>query len=159
MGLTVLLRIGRRKGDYATAEEIVGLFFTTKDGKIDANASVYEIESDETVRAVSEHQASTCGNPKSADHLNVEGIAECRPSDGETSFEFTRSHHATVPLTREHATTFAEGILGSLGNRLTRVTHQQIKGFIAAQHENGDAEWTDYCGTAAAARKFCPQEA
>ena len=131
--------------------------FRASDGSAVLELSVYQLAGvGDVVKACAEHAASIPLDPKSTVNVDLQGLTPPPlEAPGAGRFAFTREAHRNVVLPSEAALAEAVGaLLADRENRVHVVDKQQLKAYIVARREAGDAEWIEFLAEATCPEKW-----
>jgi len=118
-------------------------FSRRDDDRPDLKLSVYVIEVNQVDQARAEHLVSFTGSPPSWNSLDLDlqGLATCVRSDGETKFNFTRTAHAELHLADEPALRqLIEAVRTDHRRHIAR-NQAGVLDYILERQQSRDAQW------------------
>ena len=146
----MLLRIGKRRTscELRDASEFCRVEFVTKDGTLDVNLSVYEVQQNEIVRTRVEHCAGVgMDPPRGGWDYDVSDLHSRSPVKciGYTQFVFTQGAHRELRFVNEdELVQFADRLLKDIQNRKVEITKEEMKSYVNVRLREGDIEWLKF---------------
>jgi hypothetical protein len=143
----LLLRVGRRATDWASGDldKVINGEFLMR-GLVELQASVYQIEETQLVRAVAEHGASNKLGMRGFANIDLSSDRAFVEAPGDSMFEFTRVAHRELHFADEDdlRTFLRTQILPTVDRRRHVVPRAKIKEYVTSRLTSRDAEWLAY---------------